>query len=171
MDERLVPPRPLAAITLSGPRAGLHGALRWLLSALAVGDLFVYQVSMHAACGTWKESECGDRHPLADDPGGALYVAIALVVLLQLAGWRRRLGMRVLTAGVSACAMFTLLLTTSLAHLFATADGDESAQGLAGAILALMLIQLVVEVVVTVRERRRLEADDPTLPAATIVSR
>jgi hypothetical protein len=167
MDQRLVPRRSLGAITLTGARAGVHGALRWLLAALVIADLVAYRVTTHHVVA----ASSGEEHSVASDVGGALYVAVALVIALQLAGWRRRVATRVLTAGLSAAAMFLLLVLTAFAHILSAVEGDEAAQGLAAAILGLVFVQLVIEITVTVRERRRLEAEDPTLPTASIVSR
>lgn len=169
MDQLLVPRRRLTEVQLAGGRAFVHRVLRYLIGGFAALQLVLALGSTTRSCG----EACGgrDAQGFAANVHLVLYVTAIVVVAAQLVGLRQRLVVRLVTAIVSAVAMLVLVVTIALAFMLASGDVGDARTSSATLMLALGVAQIVVEVGLTVRERRLLEAAEPALATARVVDR
>jgi hypothetical protein len=174
MDQRLQPRRPLLRVALAGARATWHVGARWVVIGFAALAALLMATERHRVCHGWGSCDAGDwsaPHTLASDVGALPFVMLALVIALQLAGYRRGLlgsALSALGAGMAAVVAFGV---AALAHLLSNVDGGGGALLFAFLAFALTLAQLVLEPILFVGMRRALERDDPRFPRAAVIQR
>ncbi|MBL8624891.1 MAG: hypothetical protein JNK64_26520 [Myxococcales bacterium] len=174
MDQRLQPRRPLLRVALAGGRATWHVAVRWAVIGCAALAALLMATERHRVCDAWGScdaSDWGEPHTLASDVGALPFVMLALVVALQLAGYRRGLLGGVLSALSAALAAVVALGVAALAHFLSHVDGGGGAVLLTFLTFGLAVAQLVLEPILFVGMRRALERDDPRFPRAAVVAR
>ena len=171
MDQRLVPRRRLGEVALADSLGRAHALGRVVVGAVALVTAFFYATVSHTVSGGWKDNDTSEVHSLTSDFGAIPFVMMVVVIGLQFAGYQRRLPGRAQSAVGSAVIAFVLLLVTAVEHLFSGVSGGDEAPGAAFVLMAVSLAQIIVEVVLTVGQRRRLEADDPVVPRAAVVER
>ncbi len=171
MDARLTPMPPLTTIAVSGARRKVREGFRWLvllgLAAAFVGLSF----EVHRECDSWR-LPCRDwapAHHLWNDVGPALHLAVLFAAGLTWLGRSRKLVAGILLAAATATVVFGTLFVYVMIHFLSSVDGDGlGAPGLLAALFG-ALAQMVVEPIVTARERRHVIAGDPVLAHARVV--
>jgi len=166
--------RQLRDIELTGASRSLrHGSL-YVVIALAATNVVLYLLERHRGASSFSDNlHWGDPHSLI----GETYCLPVLGPLLVLiaAGWARRGFPRALLPAVLAGANLIVVIGCWLAtHLFDMTEGTSPLTTLATlATLALAVTGLwlaVLEIVLPIRARARLERDDPVFPTARVVS-
>ena len=174
MDQRLQPRRPLLGVALAGGRATWHVVARWVVIGFAALSALLMATERHRVCDRWGRcdaSDWGEPHTLASDVGALPFVMLALVVALQLAGYRRGLlGSLFSAAGASMAALVAFGLA-AFAHFLSHVDGGGGAVLFAFLASLVTLAQLVLEPILFVGMRRALERDDPRFPRAAVIQR
>lgn len=174
MDQRLQPRRPLLHVALAGGRATWHVAVRWVVVGFAALAALLTATERHRVCHAWGTCDASDwsePHTLLSDVGVAPMLLLALVVALELAGYRRRLLASWLSALGAAVVAVVPLGMVALAHLMSHVDGGGGAVLLSLLTFVTALAQLVLEPILFVGMRRALERDDPRFPRAAVVAR
>lgn len=171
MDTRLTPLPPLTTIVVTGTRRKVREAFRWLvllgLAAAFIGLCF----ETHRECDSWS-LPCrawGPSHHLWSDVGPALHLAVLFAGGLTWLGRSRRMVAGILLAAATTVVVFGTLFVYVMIHFLSSVDGDGL--GAPGLLVALFgaLAQIVVEPIVTARERRHVIAGDPVLAHARVV--
>ena len=174
MDQRLQPRRPLLGVALAGGRATWHVVTRWVVIGFAGLAALLTATERHRVCNAWGSCDASDwsePHTLLSDVGVAPLLLLALVVALELPGYRRRfLGSWLSALGAALVAVVPLGMV-ALAHFLSHVDGDGGAVLLTFLTFGLALAQLVLEPILFVGMRRALERDDPRFPRAAVVAR
>lgn len=174
MDQRLVPRRPLLGVTLTGKRATWHVAARWVVIGCAVLAALLMATEQHRVCHSWGTCDASDwsePHALVADVGALPFVMLALVIALELAGYRRGLLGSLFAALGAALAAVVAFGVAALAHFLSHVDGGGGAVMFAFLAFLLTLTQLVLEPILFVGMRRALERDDPRFPRAAVIQR
>lgn len=174
MDQRLQPRRPLLGVALSGGRATWHIVVRWVVIGFAALSALLMATERHRVCDRWGScdaSDWGEPHTLASDLGAVPFIMLALVIALQLAGYRRGLLGGVLSALSAAMAAVVAFGLAAMAHFLSHVDGGDGAVLCAFVAFLLTLAQLVLEPILFVGMRRALERDDPRFPRAAVIQR
>ena len=173
VDRRLHPRPSLWQLPLTAGRATGHAVVRWVACGLAALTALMIAIEPHRVCDAWGSCDAedwGPTHTLAGDLGASPFIMLALVVALQLLGRQARMAARVLTAiGAGITALF-VAATVAFAHFLSSTEGGDGAMALSLLTLVVCVLQLVVEPVWTVRERRAQEASAPVFPHAAVVS-
>lgn len=174
MDQRLQPRRRLLGVQLAGARATWHVVARWLVIGCAALAALLMATERHRVCHSWGTCDASDwsePHALVADVGALPFVMLALVIALELAGYRRGLLGGVLSALGAAGAAVVAFGAAALAHFLSKVDGGDGAVLFALLAFAIALAQLVLEPILFVGMRRALERDDPRFPRAAVISR
>lgn len=172
MDQRLQPRRPLLGVALSAGRATWHVVARWVVIACAGLTALLTATERHRVCDAWGTCDASDwsePHTLLSDVGVAPLLLLALVVALELAGYRRRFLASLLSALGAALVAVVPLGMVALAHLLSNVDGGGGAVLFALLTFLVAMAQLVLEPILFIGMRRALERHDPRFPRAAVV--
>ena len=170
-----IPRRRLRELTLTGWRRAARQGLLVILALAAMVSAVGFVLGLERARSLWDEPGAwGPWHSFAAESFGLPVVMPA--VLAVVAQWARRGGLpRGVLVGLLALGEVMVMVGLLIAaHLFDDVDGTlphDAAMLAQLAIAAAAAAVVVVEPLVLVLERRRLEADDPVVATARVVTR
>lgn len=174
VDRSLRPRRPLSTIALTGARATWHGLMRWTIAGLAGLSALLVATEQHRVCDAWGScdaSDWGPSHTLLADQGGMPLMLLALIAAFQLFGKDSKFLPRVMTAIGAWITSLFVLAGVAFTHFLSHVEGGDGAAFLSFLVMAASLLQIVLEPVLAVRERRALAASEPVFPRAAVVSK
>jgi len=174
VDRRVGLRRRLLATDLVGGRARIRRAVRWLSVGLLGLSMLMMIVEPHRVCHDW--GSCGasswsETHTYVTDLSVVPLVLLGLAIALQLVGVGRRLLAALITALGSMALAFVTAVLAALSHLLSSVEGGEVAVVSALVATAVALLQLVLEPVLVIGQRRALERTERVVAGAAVVRR
>jgi hypothetical protein len=166
--------RRLRDIELTGTSRSLRRGSLIVVIALAATNMVLYLLEQHRDASSWSDHPSwGDPHSLIGESYFLPVLGPLLVLLAAL--WARRGFPRALLPAVLAGANLIVVVGCWLAnHLFDTTEGTTPITTLATlatlALAATGLWLFVLEIVLPIRARSKLEREAPVFPAARVVS-